>query len=174
MRDSVSQIRVQRLHPKVRDEVVATIDEVEARLPKNMAVRIVQGKRSKEEQDEIYAQGRTKPGKIVTKAQWYATYHFYGNAIDYALLIDKDGNGSYETVSWDRNGDLDNDRVADWLEVANAFKAKGWSWGGDWLKFKDYPHLEKTCGQSWRTLYKRLLNKETFVDPITKIQYVIL
>jgi peptidoglycan L-alanyl-D-glutamate endopeptidase CwlK len=76
------------------------------------------------------------------------------------LVIDKDGNGTYETISWDMYSDLNKDRKADWMEVVDAFKDIGWEWGGDW-KFKDYPHLEKRPkGITWRTLYSRYLKNE--------------
>ena len=29
-------------------------------------------------------------------------------------------------------------------EIVKAFKAKGWSWGGDWKSLKDYQHFQKT------------------------------
>lgn len=172
MRDKLSEIRCRSLHPKYRGVVIATIDEIESRLPENVAVRLVQTKRSKEDQDAIYAQGRTTPGNIVTRAQFYQTTHFYGTAFDFCFIVDKDGNGSYETISWDRIVDSDKDKVADWMEVINAFKAKGFLSGADWKSFPDYPHIE--APYSWRTLYKKYLNKEFFIDPETKIQYVIL
>src|ERR1044072_4457486 len=107
MRDKISIQRAKELHPAIAVDVVAAIDEIETGLPVWVAVRIVQGKRSRKEQDDIYAQGRTKPGKIVTKAKWYQTYHFYGLAIDFAILIDKDRNGVYEEISWSMVSDSD-------------------------------------------------------------------
>ncbi len=31
---------------------------------------------------------------------------------------------------------------SDWLEVVEIAKTLGFEWGGDWKRFKDYPHLE--------------------------------
>jgi peptidoglycan L-alanyl-D-glutamate endopeptidase CwlK len=99
MRDAISIARVKLLHPAVRDEVARLIGAIEATWPVNMAIRIVQGLRTIDEQNALYAQGRTKPGNKVTNAKGGSSYHNYGLAVDFALLYDKDGNGSYETLS---------------------------------------------------------------------------
>jgi len=41
---------------------------------------------------------------------------------------------------------------ADWFEVARIGKELGFTWGGDWRGFKDYPHFEYTIGLSIREL----------------------
>lgn len=147
MRDEISIPRVKQLHPKVRDEVAATINEIEAFWPLTVAIRIVQGLRTIEEQDALYAQGRTKPGKKVTNAKGGSSYHNYGLAFDFALMYDKDGNGSYETLSW-------NEKDPHWKEVVKAFEAKGWFWGGNFSKLHDAPHLEKSFDHSVKALRK--------------------
>jgi peptidoglycan L-alanyl-D-glutamate endopeptidase CwlK len=96
MRDKISIDRAKQLHPSVRNEVISLITEVEKGFPANIAVRIVQGLRTIEEQNVLYAQGRTKPGNIVTNAKSGSSYHNYGLAIDFAILVDKDGNGTYD------------------------------------------------------------------------------
>lgn len=152
MRDATTKPRVDALHPKVRDEVASTIDAIEANLPANAKIRVVQGLRTKDEQDALYAQGRTKAGSIVTNAKFGQSFHCFGLAIDFAIMYDKDNNGSFETLSWDTNYDFDKDGVKDWQEVVQAFKAKGWVWGGDFKSIQDDPHLEKTFGYGWRDL----------------------
>lgn len=166
MRDKISITRAKLLHPAVRDEVVNLIDQVEKDLPSSIAVRIVQGLRTIDEQNELYAQGRTKPGNIVTKARGGSSYHNYGLALDFAILVDKDGNGTFDEVSWDIKKDNDKDGTADWLEVVKVFEAAGWEWGGKWSSIKDYPHLQKTFGYKWQTLIERY-NKKDFI-PGTK------
>lgn len=160
MRDKVSLQRAELLHPAVRDEVKELIVKAEAGLPANIAIRLVQTLRTIEEQNAIYEQGRTKPGKIVTNARGGSSYHNYGLAFDYCLLIDKDGNGTYDETSWDIKKDNDKDGVADWLEVVKVFEAAGWEWGGRWSSIKDYPHLQKTFGYSWRLLLAKYNNGE--------------
>jgi peptidoglycan L-alanyl-D-glutamate endopeptidase CwlK len=169
MKDAVSIARVKLLHPKIRDEVAALISKVEFNNPK-FAVRIVQGLRTIDEQNALYAQGRTAPGNIVTNARGGSSLHNYGLAIDFALLYDKDGDGKYETLSWDTGLDYDKDGVKDWQEVVNEFKAGGYEWGGDWKSIKDDPHLQKTFGHGWRFL----LTKYQQGDFIPGTKYVNL
>jgi peptidoglycan L-alanyl-D-glutamate endopeptidase CwlK len=144
MRDYISVNRVANLHPKVREDVKKCVEEAEAGFPENMAIRIVQGLRTIDEQNALYAQGRTKPGPIVTKAVGGRSYHNYGLAVDFALLKDKDNNGTFETLSWDTKEDFDKDGVRDWMEVVKVFKKYGWVWGGDFTSIKDDPHFEKS------------------------------
>ena len=144
MRDKISFDRAQLLHPAVRQEVIDCIEKAETGLSCN--VRIVQGLRTIEQQDAIYAQGRTKPGQIVTKAKGGHSYHNYGLAIDFALIY----NG--KELSWDTAKDGDKDGVKDWMEVIEVFKNKGWKWGNSW---GDAPHLEKAFGHSIADLLNR-------------------
>lgn len=152
MRDPVSIQRANKLHPKVVQEVFEAIGEAEAGFPINIQVRIVQGLRTIEEQDALYAQGRTLPGKVVTNAKGGSSYHNYGLAVDFAILYDKDGNGTFEELSWDTAKDFDKDRVFDWQEVVIAFEKRGWEWGGKWRTFKDLPHVQKTFGKTVKQL----------------------
>ena len=110
---------------------------------------IVSTLRTFAEQDELYAQGRTKPGKRVTNAKGGQSLHNYGVAIDFALIIDG------KTASWEDLKDFDGDRKADWMEIVGVFEQAGWEWGGRWKSFTDKPHLQKTFGNDWRTLLKR-------------------
>ena len=91
MRDKISIERVKELHPAVRQEVIDGIDYIEQNLfNKYQAIRLVQTGRSIEYQNELYAQGRTKPGKIVTKAKGGSSFHNYFLAFDFAILYDND------------------------------------------------------------------------------------
>lgn len=152
MRDKISIPRVQQLHPAVRQEVAELIDKAEALFPVSIAIRIVQGLRTIKEQNDLYAQGRAKPGKKVTNAKGGSSFHNYGLAIDFAILRDKNGDGKYEELSWDIVADLDKDGMPEWTEIVRVFEAAGWEWGGRWSSLKDYPHLQKTFGFTWRQL----------------------
>lgn len=92
-------------------------------------VQITEGFRSNARQNELYAQGRTKSGNIVTNAKAGQSNHNYGIAVDY-VLVSSDG----KTANWTVN--------KDWRRVAEIGKSLGFQWGGDWTSFKDYPHLE--------------------------------
>lgn len=152
--DKITESRINLLHPKVRDEVTKIINEANAALTKHSQVRIVQGLRTIEEQDGLYALGRTKPGKRVTNAKGGSSFHNYGLAIDFCLLIDG------KEISWDMAKDYDEDKKADWTEVVEIFKKYGWEWGGNWSSIKDYPHFQKVFGNSWQTLLDRYKNKD--------------
>jgi len=164
MRDKVSEARVALLHPSIRAEVKRLIEQAEDGFPPSMAIRIVQGLRTIAEQDALYAQGRTKPGNKVTNAKGGSSFHNYGLAIDFAILTDTDGNGSYNDLSWDIKRDNDKDGVADWLEVVKIFEAAGWEWGGKWATLTDNPHLQKTFGYTWQQLFEKVKRGEEYVS----------
>lgn len=152
MVDKVTQDRISKLHPSVRDEVTKIIEEINTKFLTGRAkVRIAQGLRTFAEQDALYAQGRTKPGKKVTNAKGGQSVHNYGFAVDIVLIIDG------KEASWDTKKDWDGDKVADWDECVKVFAKYGWSWGGNWTSFKDMPHFDKIGYNNWRLLskYKR-------------------
>lgn len=91
------------------------------------------GVRTKEEQVELYAQGRTKPGKIVT---WTLdSRHLTGHAIDFAVYV----NGS---VTWEEKY---YDQVGAAFLSAGAKLGISITWGGSW-KRPDRPHVELNRG----------------------------
>lgn len=166
MRDlKITGKRVSELHPKVSMEIGAIIDKIEAGFPEWIAVRVVEAYRSVDYQNTLYALGRTKKnpdgaspkkpmGNIVTRAKGGQSIHNYGLAFDFALLYDKDQNGSYESLSWDLVADMDRDGQKDWMEVVNTFKAAGYEWGGDWKSIIDNPHLQKSFGYDYSKLWE--------------------
>ncbi|MNU34917.1 Peptidoglycan L-alanyl-D-glutamate endopeptidase CwlK precursor [compost metagenome] len=99
-------------------------------------IRLTFGYRSVDEQNKLYAQGRTTKGDIVTKAKGGRSYHNYGLAIDFVLI-----KGGY-----DMKADNDQDGYSDWMEVAAQAKLLGFEWGGDWTNFVDYPHFQIAYG----------------------------
>jgi peptidoglycan L-alanyl-D-glutamate endopeptidase CwlK len=143
MIDNITIKRIEDIHPKLRAELRQIYKEICVALGENVGCRFVQVYRTFEEQDALYAQGRTKPGQIVTDAKGGKSYHNYGLAIDFCLIYDKnkDGKVSSEEIVWDRDIDIDKDKVADWMEVVKIFTKYGWQWGASW---KDYPHFEKS------------------------------
>lgn len=171
MRDPITIQRVKLLHPKITGTVVTGVESAEARLGQYIAVRIVQGWRSFPEQTALYAIGRTvkgsgaKPGlpmgQIVTRAKAGWSPHNYGLAVDFAILYDKDKNGTFEALSWDMVADMNRDGESDWKEVVDAFKSLGFQWGGDWTGgFKDDPHFEMTFGHSEADLLQKYNNRD--------------
>lgn len=131
------------LHPIVeekKEELVKQAEEI------GISVIITDGFRSVEEQDAIYQQGRETDGNIVTYAKGGESYHNYGLAIDFALLTNDDN------VIWDLEYDGNQNGKSDWNEVVEIAKELGFSWGGDFTRFKDYPHLQMDFGLSIREL----------------------
>jgi len=90
-------------------------------------LEVVQGLRTFAEQDALFAQGRTKPGKKVTNAKGGQSNHNYGLAVDLCLFV---GN----QPQWEDEAGFD--------RIGAAGKNQGLKWGGDWPKFPDRPHLE--------------------------------
>jgi len=151
--DQVSLDRIKFLHPTVRQEVLDAYTHINSKLFGNrIRLRLAFTFRTLAEQEALFAIGRTKPGKKVTNAGPGRSIHNYGLAFDIVILVDKDGDGKFETASWDTKSDDDKDGVPDWMEVVTYFKKLGWKWGGDWPSFPDYPHFEKTFGHTWQTL----------------------
>lgn len=163
--DHITQQRIEKLHPVVRIEIQKIIEECDYALTGRAKVRITQGLRTFKEQDDLYAIGRTKPGKKVTNAKGGQSIHNYGLAVDICLIIDG------KIASWDTVKDWDNDKVADWYECVKIFAKYGWDWGGNWKTFKDLPHFEKKkittsngiLKTSWRTLSKMLKDKNGYI-----------
>lgn len=170
MRDKASIDRIAKLHPKIRDEVRDLIIQAEAGFPPSIAIRIVQGLRTFAEQDALYAQGRTDKTKPkVTNSKAGQSYHNFGLAIDFAMLYDKDGNGNYETLSWDLMKDFDKDGIADWMEVVDIFEDAGYTWGGRFNSIKDNPHIEKNFGVHWKELLRRY-NAKDFIEQVDYVR----
>lgn len=154
--DKISLERIDKLHPIIRNEVKELYLTINYNLPKGVRLRIAQGLRTIKEQNDLYAIGRTVKGKIVTQSKGGKSYHNYGLAVDIVLLYDKDGNGSFETASWNEN--------KYWMQVINAFKKAGYAWGGDFRSFKDSPHLEKTFGLSTSVAMARMKAGDVIYD----------
>jgi peptidoglycan L-alanyl-D-glutamate endopeptidase CwlK len=125
------------LNPAVKEKSSQLIQQA---AKKGIVVVITNGFRSVGEQNRLYQQGRTTPGTIVTNAKGGESYHNYGLAVDFAL---KTPSGS---VIWDRQYDGNRNGQADWAEVVGIAKSLGFQWGGDWVQFKDYPHLQMDFG----------------------------
>lgn len=140
--DKFTLAKIAGLHPVNRSDVEKLYYEL---LYFGIAIRIAQGIRTFAEQDELFRKGG------VTNAKAGQSFHNYGLAIDFCLLL-PDG----RDVTWDRNKDLNSDNLPDWKQVVDAFKSIGFSSGGDWSgKFKDYPHLERTFGLTWQECLRR-------------------
>lgn len=95
---------------------------------------ITEGVRTPKRQAELYAQGRTKPGKVVT---WTLnSNHFvnpktgYGHAVDVCPY----------PVDWSKPAKFE--AIAKAVKQAAAELNVRIEWGGDWQKNADMPHWQ--------------------------------
>lgn len=88
--------------------------------------------RSGEEQNALYAQGRTKPGRKVTNAKAGQSFHQYRVALDLYPLVH--GKPDFSGTS------------PNWQKIAVIFKRHGFEWAGDWKRFRELPHFQMTGG----------------------------
>ena len=98
--------------------------------------------RSMQEQAELYAQGRTKPGAIVTNARPGYSYHNFGLAIDVVptrLLMMK---------NWGDTPEYGAEADALWHQLGSIGVDIGLTWGGDFTTLTDRPHFEWSDGLS--------------------------
>lgn len=165
--DQITLKRIETLHPKIRKEVLELYKIANNKmLGKGVRLRLSYTSRTFEEQDKLYAQGRTKPGKKVTNAKGGQSIHNYHLAFDIVLLYDKDGDGKFEEASWDTKRDGDKDGISDWLEVTKVFMDAGYqngfiSNGKKW----DLPHFQKSFGLSWKQM-KSKIDKGDYITEI--------
>ncbi|WP_404823815.1 M15 family metallopeptidase [Paenibacillus rhizovicinus] len=132
-------VPVTSLHPVVSAKMMELIKQTSKA---GITILVTDGFRSSLEQDALYEQGRTAKGQVVTNVKGGASYHNYGLAIDFALRTPKGD------VIWDLKYDGNHNGKADWMEVVAIAKTLGFTWGGDWKSFKDYPHLQMDFGYS--------------------------
>jgi peptidoglycan L-alanyl-D-glutamate endopeptidase CwlK len=127
--DKVTDNRILKLHPAIRELATNFINSVKDGL--DIKLRVTQSLRTYAEQDDLYAQGRTKPGRIVTNAKGGFSWHNFGLALDVVEILD--GQANWQT---------------DWEEIARVGIGLGFSWGGNFKSFKDKPHFEIRYGLS--------------------------
>lgn len=121
--------RLTGVHPALVEAITEIFAEMQAW---GHPMFVVEGVRTMARQAELYAQGRTMKGPIVTekdgvthKSRHQPRSDGYGYAVDCAFL---DGNPFAQTHPWDRYG----------TEV----EKRGLTWGGRWSHPHDAPHAE--------------------------------
>lgn len=115
--------------PKLQDGYAYAKAEYQRLYPNDPQPFLTCVHRPSAEQDELYALGRTKKGKIVTNAKGGQSKHNFlpSKAFDIGFIT------LQKTLSWDGKY---------FKRFADIIKTKGIKWGGDW-KFKDAPHFEE-------------------------------
>lgn len=97
-----------------------------------MLFAMFEGLRTYERQEELYAQGRSKLGRIVTNARAGDSWHNYGLAADYV---------GYERGIW--SWDLPK---ADYKRMADMAVGAGLEAGYYWRVFPDLTHVQTRYG----------------------------
>jgi peptidoglycan LD-endopeptidase CwlK len=144
--DDRSQRNIKTLHPALQPLATQLIEHALAR---GINAKVISGYRSYVEQDELYEQGRTKPGKIVTKAKGGQSWHNFGTAFDIGIFS-KDGKIYYgESEAY--------------AEVGMIGESLGLEWGGRWQRFPDEPHFQLRLGLTIAQLHERKMNRRDVV-----------
>jgi peptidoglycan L-alanyl-D-glutamate endopeptidase CwlK len=121
--DDRSERVIATLLPEVQPYARALVTKAAAN---GITIKVISGLRTYAEQDDLYAQGRTKPGQIVTNARAGYSNHNFGIAFDI---------GVFEGSSY--------------LDESPKYKAVGvlgmdlgLGWGGNWKTIQDEPHFQ--------------------------------
>lgn len=130
--DTISEARLQLVWPVLADKIhtMASMLELEG-----IEIRVVQGLRTWSDQEALYAQGRSKPGIIVTNAHGGQSYHNFGMAVDCAPS--RFGPGHPYDPDW-------NSVHPYWLRMETVGVSLGLKAGAMWRSFPDAPHFELT------------------------------
>ncbi|MBA3035863.1 MAG: M15 family metallopeptidase [Desulfobacterium sp.] len=112
-------------------------------------IKIISGFRTYAEQDELYAQGRTAPGSIVTNARAGYSNHNFGIAFDVGVF---EGN-SYLGDS------------PKYKAVGIIGMDLGLEWGGNWKTIVDQPHFQ--LRPAWA---KDMMEKQMLAELRTRVQ----
>lgn len=91
----------------------------------------ISGFRDPKEQAKLYAQGRSTPGKIVTNAKPWTSFHNFGLAIDFAFDTDSKREGLQP--GWN---------LEDYEVLREEAKKIGLISGMDFKTFKEGPHIQ--------------------------------
>lgn len=150
-----------QLHPRLQSKIKELILKS---AKAGLLIGIGECVRTVEEQNALYAQGRTEPGNIVTNAKGstYSSMHQWGIAFDFYR---NDGQGLY------------NDSDAFFRQVGKIGKSIGLEWGGDWTSPVDKPHFQLPDWGSTPAKLKKLYGtpekfKETWeVEEVTQDEF---
>lgn len=121
--------RLVGVHPRLVAALGTVFDEMDA---EHAPMFVVQGVRTVAEQAQLYAQGRTAPGRIVTmkngvtnRSNHQPHADGFGHAVDCAFI-----------------GPQPFDERWPWEQYGEALEALGLRWGGRWSHPHDSPHAE--------------------------------
>lgn len=129
----INSRKLEDLHPLVRAKAIELERRCEAELGIDLV--ITSTFRDNESQNALYAQGRTKPGKIVTNAKAGYSWHNFRLAFDVVPI--RHGKPVWGTSGAD--GEL-------WNRIGEIGESVGLEWAGRWKTFKETAHFQYTQG----------------------------
>ena len=121
--DARSEKNIATLLPQVQPMARALVQKAAAA---GITIRILSCLRTYEEQDALYAQGRTAPGNVVTNARGGYSNHNFGIAFDVGVFEGTRYLG--DSPKYKAVGALGTDL--------------GLEWGGNWKTIVDQPHYQ--------------------------------
>lgn len=128
--------RIDHLHPEVQIKCQRFLLDCEKA---GIDVLVTCTHRTHQEQNELYAIGRTKPGRRVTNARaGESSHNFTVNGQPASLAFDVVPM-RYGKPVWGTIGD----DLKLWQRVGAIGEAAGLSWAGRWVTFKEFPHFEQ-------------------------------
>jgi peptidoglycan L-alanyl-D-glutamate endopeptidase CwlK len=126
--DARSEAQLATVNPDLATKVRAAADSLAAA---GTYLLVVSGLRTSDQQNALYAQGRTTPGHVVTNAKAGYSMHNYGLAVDVVPYLSGQGGA----LNWSLN-------TPQYQVMVTAMKAQGLVWGGDWVTFPDGDHFQ--------------------------------
>jgi peptidoglycan L-alanyl-D-glutamate endopeptidase CwlK len=143
--DARTEKNLATLHPKAQPAFRAFLRRLIPHMAaKGVVAKVISGNRTYAEQNELYAQGRTKPGKRVTNAWGGMSNHNFGVALDIGLFK----GAEYLTSS------------PLYAEAGPIGESVGLKWGGRWTSLKDEPHFEYPTGLTMLEMRERVAKGE--------------
>lgn len=131
------------LHPTIQVKCQELIKKCKE---KGIKIGISQTLRTKKEQNDLYAQGRTQPGNIVTNCKYPQSLHCWGVAFD--VYVQRGGKAVWDTAAY--------------TPVGVVGESLGLNWGGRWKNFPDHPHFELP-GYSASSLQQKYKVPDNFI-----------
>jgi peptidoglycan L-alanyl-D-glutamate endopeptidase CwlK len=126
--DKRSEANLAKVYPVLATKIRAASDALNL---KGTFLCVVSGLRTAQEQNDLYAQGRTAPGHKVTNAKAGFSMHNYGLAVDVVPYL----SGQAGALNW-------TEETPQYQAMVKAMKAQGLVWGGDWVTFPDGDHFQ--------------------------------
>lgn len=129
---------IDTLEPSFKPKIEVLLHELELQ---GIKCLVTSGRRTIDEQNKLYNQGRTTSGPIVTKAKGGQSPHNFGMAADLCPLTV--GNKLW----WDAPDDI-------WHAIAATAEKNGLVAGYHFKSFVDAPHIEDAHWKEQQALWK--------------------